>query len=105
MNLKFDIQRFRDAEDVKYRGRRRWSPEIRDKIGNGEINLMPDAADDGDVRSCYCPGHALFIEGPQVLYRSAAPADEQNVALAVAVQPLYGANNLLRGAFALHSAR
>ena len=25
MNLKFDIQRFRDAEDVTYRGRRRWS--------------------------------------------------------------------------------
>ena len=25
MNMKFDIQRFRDAEDVTYRGRRRWS--------------------------------------------------------------------------------
>ena len=25
MNLKFDIQRFRDEEDVTYRGRRRWS--------------------------------------------------------------------------------
>ena len=25
MNLKFDIQRFRDEEDVLYRGRRRWS--------------------------------------------------------------------------------
>ena len=25
MNMKFDIQRFRAAEDVTYRGRRRWS--------------------------------------------------------------------------------
>jgi hypothetical protein len=50
-----------------------------DEVGDGVIDLVADRRDDRNGRAGDGPGHGLFVEGPQVLDRPAAAADDEDV--------------------------
>ena len=52
---------------------------IGDKIGNGEIDLMADAADDRQLAGRNRARHDFLVERPQIFQRAAAATDDQHV--------------------------
>ena len=50
------------------------------KIGDREINLVPDAGDDRDARGADRARHALVVERPEILERATAARHDQDVA-------------------------
>ena len=61
--------------------RRRRRPAIGDEIGNGEIDLMADRADDGDLRGADAARQRLIVERSEVLDRAATAGQQQDVAV------------------------
>src|SRR5882724_2633588 len=51
------------------------------KIGDGEINLMADARNNGDGGCANGARYALIVERPQVLDRASATREDQHIAL------------------------
>ena len=52
---------------------------VRHKIGNGKINLMADGGNDGDGRFKDCPRDNFLIERPQILQRTTAAREENEI--------------------------
>jgi len=71
--------------------RGRWCADIGDKIGNSEIDFVPDGADDRQRTRGNRPCNDFFIKRPQVLQRAAATANDEHIALV----PSYGRRNRL----------
>jgi hypothetical protein len=68
--------------------------QVGGEVGQGDVGLVADAAHHRHRRRAQRPHDALVVEGPEVLERAAAAADDEHVDL--------GAGR--RGAIAAHSA-
>ncbi len=88
-------------DDLRGRGRRRRA-HVGDEIGDGEIDLVADAADDGDGRGGDGARHRLVVEGPQILERAAAAGQNEHVALGPPAGQAYCRHDLRGGRCALH---
>ena len=53
--------------------------QVGDKIGDGEIGFMTDGGNDRQARSGNCARHTLAVEGGQVLERSAAAGQDDDI--------------------------
>ena len=60
-------------------GRRRRRAQIRDEIGDREVDLMADRRDDRDRARMDRARHRLVVERPEVLERAAAARQQQHV--------------------------
>ena len=60
-------------------GRRRRRPQVGDEIGDGEVGLVADGRDHRDAAGDDGPRHRLFVEGPEIFQRSAAPRHDDDV--------------------------
>ena len=69
------------------RARRRRCPHVGDEVGNREIDFVSDAAHHRHAAVDNCARHDFFVEGPQVLERSAAARDDEHVALSPLLTP------------------
>src|SRR5579862_2183244 len=73
----------RDHQLSGARGRR--SAQIRDKVRDGEVDLMADAGDDRRTAAAAAAidraRDALVVECPQILERAAPTGEDQHVAL------------------------
>src|SRR5205814_8660081 len=58
------------------RGRR---AEVRHEVGNRDVDLMADGGDDRDWGGDDRPGHALLVECPEILDRSASATDDDDI--------------------------
>jgi hypothetical protein len=54
-------------------------PEVCDKVGDGEVDLMTDGADDGNRRGRDRPRNDLFIELPEILEATSSACDDDDV--------------------------
>ena len=52
---------------------------VRHEIADGEINLVPDGRDDRNRRFKNRPRHGFFVERPQILQRTAAARDQNQI--------------------------
>ena len=66
------------CDDFRRRARR-GSPNVRDKIANGEIDLMPHRRDDRQTRFKDSARDDFLIEGPEIFQAAAAARDEDQV--------------------------
>ncbi len=57
-------------------GTGRGRPDIRDKIGDGKICLVPNGGDNGDGGFENCAGDDFLVEGPQIFERAAATGNQ-----------------------------
>jgi hypothetical protein len=62
---------------------RRWrrGPAIGDKIGNGEVDLMADRADDGGLCGADAARKRFIVERSEILDRAATAGQQQDVAI------------------------
>ena len=61
-------------------GRRgRGRAQVGHEVGDGEVGLVPDGGDGGDLRGGEGARHQLFVEGPEVLEAAAAAGHDQHV--------------------------
>ena len=60
-------------------GRGRGRAQVGDKIGDGEVGFVTYGGDHGKAARCNGAGHALAVEGGQVLQRSAAAGEHNHV--------------------------
>ncbi len=84
------------------RNRGRRCPDIRHKVGDGEIDLVTHRRNDGNGAAKDRPGNFFFVEGPQILDRPASPADDENIETREASQMVDSLHDLLGCAFALN---
>ena len=75
------------------------------EIHQREVDLVPDAGHDRDVRRDHGAHNGLVIEAPQVFQAAAAARQQDHVDLSEGVQPLDGLDDLGRGVFALDGRR
>ena len=66
---------FRGGQFRSGSGRRR--AQVGGEIGDGEIGLVANAANDRFGTAGNCSGHTFFVEGPKVFDAAAAPAENQ----------------------------
>ena len=61
--------------------RRRWRghPQIGHEVGDGEVGLVTDTADDGHRALRHRARQAFIVEGPQVLHRAAATHQQDDI--------------------------
>src|ERR1700736_4214478 len=85
--------------------RRRGSPDISDKVRNGEISLVSNTGNDGDGRRSNSASHNLFVEAPQIFHGAAAARQDHHVDTLPAIEKLQAANNFERGAITLDAHR
>ena len=85
------------------RGRRR--AQVRHEIGDGEVDLVPDPADDGNRRAVHRARHHFLVEGPEILERSSAAGHDQHVALGALAGRVDHARDRLRRPGALDRHR
>ena len=85
------------------RGRRR--TQVGGEIGDGEIDLVADAADDGNRGCDDGARQALVVERPQILERAAAAGEDEHVALGPAAGERERRNDLRGRLCALHGDR
>ena len=71
-------------------GGRRRRAHVRGEIGDREIDLVADAADDRDRRGDDRARQRFVVEGPQILERAAAAGQDQHVAFAPGGRPSAG---------------
>src|SRR5262249_22968556 len=81
------------------------SANIGDKIGNGEIAFMAHAGDDGDGAGGNGARDLFLVKGPQILERTAATRENEDVDKLVPIEVLDGAHDLAGCPFALHAHR
>ena len=86
-------------------GRGSRGPDVGDEVGDGEIDLVADGRDDRDGRAGDGPGHPLLVEGPEVLDRSAAPADDEDVDVGQGAQVVDAGDDLVGRPVALDAGR
>src|SRR6266849_3762892 len=55
------------------------SAKIRDKVGNGEVHLVPNRGDDRLGTSGDRSGDDLLIEGPQILHRASTSGEDNDI--------------------------
>ena len=65
------------GELSRLRGRR--GPLVARKVGEREVRLVADGRDDGNLRGVDGTHDGLLVEGPEVLHRAAATADDQHI--------------------------
>ena len=53
--------------------------QIRHKIGNREIDLMPDGTDHRDCGGCDGPRHDLFVKFPEIFQTPPSPCDHDHI--------------------------
>ena len=66
---------------------------------------MPDRRYDRDPRLEYDPGHDFFVEGPEILHRPAAAAQDDDIDVVPCVEVADSGSDLLRGAGTLDLRR
>src|SRR6267143_4103111 len=86
------------------RGRRRRA-KVGDEIGDREVHFVAHGRHDGHLRRRDRPGDDFFVEGPEILERAAAAADDDDVDAAERVEVAEPLGDLLGRAFSLHPAR
>ena len=59
-------------------------------VGDGKVRFMAHAADHRNPAAKDGPRHHFFIEGPEVFQGTAAPGNDDDIAAAIAVQPVQG---------------
>jgi len=59
--------------------RRSRRTNVGNQVGDGDIDLVTDAADDGHAARRDRSGHGFVVEGPEVLCRAAAARDDDDV--------------------------
>ncbi len=78
-------KRFQTGGPIRHdelrRARGSRGPRIRNEIGNGEVDLVPDAAHHGNRARMNRARDALIVESPEVLEAAAAARDDQHIAL------------------------
>ena len=57
----------------------RGGAQVGDEVGDGEVGLMADGGDDGDLRGDDGAGDAFGVEGGEVFERAAAAGDDDDV--------------------------
>ena len=84
-------------------GRRgRGRAHVGGEVGDGEVDLVPDAADHGDGRGDDGARQALVVERPQILERAAAAGEDQHVAFGAPAGELERRDDLRGRLRALH---
>ena len=86
-------------------GGRRGRAVIGHEIAQRDVGLVSDRGDHRHGRARHRAGDALGIEGPQVLPRAAAPADDGDVEILDPAEQRERLADRLLGAVALHSRR
>src|SRR5207245_8712112 len=82
-------------------GRRRRRAQVRHEVGDREVDLVADAGDHRGLRGDDRARDDLLVEGPEVLERAAAPADDDHVDVAERVQVGDAVGDLAGGALTL----
>ena len=95
-------QRAAVGNDERCRGRGSRRAHVGGEIANREVGLVADARHDGNAGLEDRARHALFIEGPEILDRSAAARDDQHVDLAARACRADCARQIRRRSFALN---
>jgi len=80
----------RDRHHAGLRGRR--GAPVGDQVGDRDIHLVPDGADDRDAGLVDGPRDNLLVEGPEVFERATPASDDQQVELESAVSQVDVAN-------------
>ena len=88
-----------DLRGVRRRGR----PRVRDIVGDGDVRLVTDGGDDGDLRFIDGTRHTLVVERPEVLDGAAAAARDDEVRDLIPVCVAQRADDLRRGLGSLHA--
>jgi hypothetical protein len=78
---KFRAQRAGVRRNQFGRGRRRGRPQVRDEVGNRHVAVVADADDDRQRRRANRARHHFLVERPQVLNRTTAANQQQDVNL------------------------
>src|SRR5438045_4713989 len=84
-------------------GGRRGSAHVGDEIGDGEVGLVADSGDYGNLRIENGAGDDFFVEGPQVFEGATAAGENQHVHELFCIEELHRFDDFLSGAFALHA--
>ena len=92
-----------DDQFRRRRGRRR--PPVCYKIGDGNVDLVADGADDGNRAAVNGVGHDFFVERPKVLQGTAATGEDQYVAFPPLVGDVEGPRDGRRRFRPLHRDR
>src|SRR5579885_1529998 len=79
----------------------RWRAQIGDEIRDSEVCLVADRGDDRRLTGGDGPGDRFFIEGPEILERSAAARQDDDLGPSGAAEVLDAATYLVHGSFAL----
>ena len=83
----------------------RWGggAEVGDEVGDGEVGLVADGGDDGQMRGGDGAGEGLVVEGGEVFDGASAAGDEDEVgAFEVLVEPADAGNDAARTGRSLH---
>ena len=72
------------------------------EVGDAVIDFMPDAREHGNGTAVHGAGHALVVEGPQILHRSAAADEHRHFGPAFAPHLFERFHDARRSVFALH---
>ena len=82
--------------------RGRGCSNIGDEIGNGEIDLVAHAGDDGNAHGGHRPGDNLLVERPEILQRTATSGQDEQVAFAAPVSQFQRRGDFRGSARTLH---
>src|SRR5207253_4053552 len=77
------------------------SANVGDKIGNGEIGLVADPGDDGELRIGDGARDNFFVEGPHIYERAAATRKNQHVHKFFRIEKFQRLDDFLGRAFSL----
>ena len=92
------------APHDQFRCRRRCRrAQVGNEIGDGEVGFVADRRDHGNRAGGYRAGHLLFVERPQVLGRSAAASDDDDVDAVDARDEAQCPHNFAGRVFSLHA--
>ena len=90
------------ANDQLRRRRRSRRAKIGDEIADGEVGLVADGRDDGDVRGRNGARQAFIVEGEEVLEGTAAARHHDHVHLAVPIEIAHAGTDLRSRTLTLH---
>ena len=84
--------------------RSRWGrrEQIGREIADGEISLMTDRGNHGDIARRDRAGNLFFVESPQLLNLAAAAADYEHIGVMPRIEALYRVRYLTRRRRALN---
>ncbi len=93
----------RNGELGRLGGRRR--AQVRDEVRDREVDLVPDADDDGQLQCGDRARDDFFVERPKVFERAAAASQDQHVAVRAPIGERERSRDLVGRAGALHGCR